>query len=392
MSSRQRHKIATGIYKDRFGIAIVISVNGKPEEYRKNEHGVPYKLRSRGELIAERKRLQAAAKRTTERAVAKGVSFAADVERFLKTITSPQHLRNLTGIFANYWTPKFGDTPRNDVTELDVQEAYATFKKQPSTLNHIRHALGSFYKAMNGATGYNPARVLRKVREEYHDARALSYDVIAAIFAHMPASPTKARLMVMAYVGLPQALIERIQPQDLKLEARTIYVRPRRKGHGVKGRTLPLSDAGVTALTFFQEMAAFGTFQRSQLQQTFHAAVKRSQVTVPPDVRPYDLRHSFLTEVYRQSGDLRAVAELGMHATLEQTARYATGAVSERATKAVAALPRIPKRGTAPDPSDSVQFAPPRETLGKRRSRGGKPARQAKSRRKTTIRGRSSVG
>jgi integrase len=278
------------------------------------------------------------------------------VERFLNTISSPSHFKNLTAIFRHHWTKKFGGRERNNITELEVQEVFAGIKKEPSTLNHIRHALGSFYKALNGPTGYNPARVLRKVREEYHDARAIPYTVISRLFDHMQDSPTKARLMVMAYTGLPPALIARIEPHDLKLDEQTLYVRPRRKGAGVKGRTLPLSDAGVTALTFFQEQRAFGTFQNKQLQQVFNGAVTRSGVSVPPGTRPYDLRHSFLTEVYRQTGDLRAVAELGMHATLEQTARYATGAVSERATKAVAALPRIPEHGTPPEMGNSEEF------------------------------------
>lgn len=346
MTHRTRTRIATGIYRDKFGIAIKISVHGTPREFRKDSNGLPYKDRSRDWLIREKKRREVEQEQITDRKIEKGRLFAADVDRYLRTVSSPSHLSDLTTIFKLYWTPAFGDRERNDVTELEVQEVFAGIRKRPSTLNHIRHALGAFYKAMNGPTGYNPARVLRKVREEYHDARALPYDMIATLFDHMQDCPSKARLMVMAYTGLPQSLIAQIEPHDLKLEARTLYVRPRRKGAGVKGRTVPLSDAGVAALTFFQKMRAFGTFQNKQLQQVFKGAVTKSEASVPPGTRPYDLRHSFLTEVYRQTGDLRAVAELGMHTTLEQTARYATGAVSERATKAVAALPRIPERGT----------------------------------------------
>lgn len=371
--TRKRERLATGIYRDKFGIAIVISVQGHPREFRKDKHDVPYATRGRAWLIAERTALKKGAKLETTRQIAKGQTFAADVDRYLRTISSPGHLKNLKGIFSHYWTNAFGDMERNDVTELQVQEAFAGITgKEPSTLNHIRHALGSFYKAMNGPTGYNPARVLRKVREEYHDARAIPYDIINTLLRSMQDSPTKARLMVMAYTGLPQAQIARIEPHDLKLDAKTLYVRPRRKGAGVKGRTIPLSDDAVTALTFFQKQQAFGTFQNKQLQQTFNSAIVRSGVSVPPGARPYDLRHSFLTEVYRYTGDLRAVAELGMHATLEQTSRYATGAVSERATKAVAALPRILKHGTPPNAGN------PKESKGV----GVESSQRGKTRRK----------
>jgi integrase len=146
---------------------------------------------------------------------------------------------------------------------------------------------------------------------------------------------------VLAYVGLPQKQIAQLQPSDLRLADRELIAHPRRKGAGAAGRAIPLSDVAIAALREFAALDAFGTFQNSQLVRTFKLGAKRAGVTLPDDARPYDLRHSFLTEVYRNSGDPFAVSELGLHATLQQTARYTKGALSERATKAIAAVPRF---------------------------------------------------
>lgn len=371
MTNRTRTKVATGIHRDKFGIAVIISVHGKPKEFRCDEHGTPYSDFTREQLITKRdarkKTLHARAKLKRERAIATADTFNADIDRVIAAISSPSHKRNMAG-YMRHWAIQFGPRHRNDLTELEIQQHFATIQKQPSTLNHIRHALISFYATLNGRTGYNPARVLKKVREHYDDARALAYDTIEQIFAALDPTPTKARLMVMAYTGLPPALIEQITPHDLHLDKKCVYVKPRRKGAGVPGKMLPLSAAGVQAFRLFASLHAYGTFQRKQLQRTFEHGIALSGVTVPAGTRPYDLRHSFLTEAYRRSGDLRAVSELAMHATLDQTTRYERAAVSERATKAVAQMPRTAKRGTAPKGSKSVQNRPRRETSGTART------------------------
>ena len=56
---------------------------------------------------------------------------------------------------------------------------------------------------------------------------------------------------------------------------------------------------------------------------------------MPDRLRPYDLRHSFLTEVFRRSKNIRAVQELAMHADARMSERYMVGAVPETTKQAV---------------------------------------------------------
>jgi len=61
-----------------------------------------------------------------------------------------------------------------------------------------------------------------------------------------------------------------------------------------------------------------------------------------------------LTEAYRTTGDLRAVADLAQHANISTTQRYTEGAVTERSAAAIA---KMSQRWQSPVPSMLVQRA-----------------------------------
>ena len=71
--------------------------------------------------------------------------------------------------------------------------------------------------------------------------------------------------------------------------------------------------------------------------KSFRRACKAAKVNPAP--RVYDLRHSFATELYRQTGDPKATAELLMHSPSSQMMdRYTIGGVAPRLRLAVAAF------------------------------------------------------
>jgi integrase len=275
-----------------------------------------------------------------------------------------------------HWEQHFADRRRNEITDLDAQTAFAQMRTlADSTRIHVRRALIQFYAALNGPSGYNPGRALKKPAKPAEPIRDLPWSDIEALFHALPPSRTKARLMLIAYIGLPQKQIAALRPSDLRLDRRELVVHPRRKGAGVSGRVQPLSDVGIAALREFARLQAFGTFQNRQLVETFRSGAKKAGITLPDGARPYDLRHSFLTELARSGADIRDIAHLGMHATLEQAARYVKGAAAERATNAITSVPRFcatTTRRNRPIRSSSVhrqgqpQPAPQRPTRGKK--------------------------
>jgi hypothetical protein len=69
---------------------------------------------------------------------------------------------------------------------------------------------------------------------------------------------------------------------------------------------------------------------------------------VQPAPRVYDLRHSFGTEIYRQTGDLKATSELLVHAPGSLVVhRYTGGGVAPRVQIAVKAFNAAVVRPTA---------------------------------------------
>lgn len=340
----RRTRLATGIYRDHKGIILRVHVAGAPVDRRRDAQGVPYARhyaqRGLRWLVQERARLSADVTLVVERRAEADATFAADVERYLATISSAGHRLNTQGYMA-HWCQHFGDRARDRITDVDAQTAFAQMTVAPATKIHLRRALINFYETLGGKSGYNPGRAVTKPPKPEEEVRDLPWADIEAMWAAMQPSKAKARLMLIAYVGLPQKQIKLLRPRDLRLDRRELVVHPRRKGAGVAGQVLSLSDAAVAALAEFARLNSFGTFQNLQLVRAFHSAAKRAGVILPERARPYDLRHSYLTEVARSGADIRDIATLGMHATLEQAARYIKGVADQRARTVIASVPRF---------------------------------------------------
>lgn len=335
-----KEKIAKGVFKDRSGIAIRISVDGKPIDLRREQdvravdgtlikRGQSYKGRDRAWLIKERIRRQAEASLKHQKKKIAGYTLAADAADYLKTLSG--RTKDDTENLLSHWLAQFADRPRHEITALDLRQHAATWTIAPSTFNHRRQALISLYKALDGPQAPNPARELPKQRELLGAPKALPYDVIEGVFERMPPSQSRARLKVMAYTGLPQMQISKLTPEDW--QGARLRVTPRRKGSGAAGRWLPLSAEAQAAMQEFQDLDCWGTFSRSSLNKAWARYA-------PAGSNPYSLRHSWLTELYRRSkGDVLAVKNLALHSTLQQTERYAAAALEERMADLV--LPRF---------------------------------------------------
>jgi integrase len=183
------------------------------------------------------------------------------------------------------------------------------------------------------------------------EARHLDFATIERILAAMPerlsAKPgtdrglslAKLRARVLAYTGLPPGLLQKVTPAELVLVSPgAVRVRSRLKGAGVEARTVPLTAKGLDAFTAFHAANAYGAFSITALNRAFkractRAGLDRSTVTL------YDLRHSFLTQLYKTTRDLATVGRFGLHAEGSSvTARYAQGANRDVDIAAAAAM------------------------------------------------------
>jgi integrase len=347
----KRTCLATGIFEDPIGRSIIVSVRGTPHERR-------YPQGTTIEVLRKARREWKDDLLEQGPAPPPSGTLAAIVEGYLATVPDGNKRANEVRELA-HWTAVFGKRAPETLRWQELHQQMTTWANggaAASTLNKRRQSLKNVFLHVSGKDGANPVNAVPRHREPAPEARGLALDIVERILNALsdhgqhpkgepaPMSKTKARLCVMATTGLPQAQIARIERRHIDWTHATVYVTPRRKGQGTAGRTLPLTPDALDAFRLMDVAGAWGRFSTRAASRSFAAAVKTAKRTfeketrqhwpAPANVRAYDLRHSFLTEAYRSSRDLRAVAELALHSDLALTDRYAQAAVSETAAKA----------------------------------------------------------
>jgi len=262
-------------------------------------------------------------------------SFADDVVAYLfidrvanmPSIDTQRHL-------LKCWVEALGSIGRDDITHDMVEKQLWLWKKKPlseGTVNKRRTALMSFFGEMNERGEMNPVADTTHFEEKLPPPKHIDYAVIRAVFSVMPKSVAKARLMLLAFAGIPPAQQNDIKPDYVNWKASSVQMPPRNKGKGTDWRQRPLLREGVMAFRYVRRLNAWGFVDSMNLQDPWRRALARARGKFPelsvPSYSPYSLRHSFATLAYEITGDLQKTADLCGHASTETTKRYVQGAV-----------------------------------------------------------------
>jgi integrase len=282
-------------------------------------------------------------------------SLAGDVATYLGIVRAMPTLAQRTYDLQCWVTALGGDRPRRSVTApelLRILHAWRVSGLAPGTCNRRRTALMHCWHVLDGQSAPNPLRDVKRFQEPDAQPRGRSYAQIERIFRGMAPSKTRARLKAIAYIGLAHSELKRIRPvEHWNRAAGTLVITGRAKGEGTPTRVVKLTQRGAAALRELQRTHAWGWFSNSTLSRRWRAALARVRQTDPtlPPIRPYDLRHSFATQLYRVSGDVQAVKEYLGHRSVKTAERYMRAGVSDRVARAVdafdAAVGRTAKRG-----------------------------------------------
>lgn len=339
--TREKHMTPT-----RSGTLAHIRIHGQLHRQHFPHGTDPVKIRQ-WLLSVELKYRHASAKKTGR--------FADDAAAYLAAIAAMPTLAQRTQ-HIHEWTAVFGDRKRDNITPDEIRTQLHRWRteprdvRQPNTtetrtltlsaaaVNKRRTALMHLYSVLDGKAARNPVRDVPRFTEPAPAPRALAMPVVRAILDAVPACRNKARLMVLAYTGLPPAQIMQITAADVDLEHGTVAVPGRKKGRGTQGRILPLTPDGVAAFKLMAQEDAWGRFGGPSFRRSFERAYRKAlKLAKAADVphTPYDLRHSFGTEVYRRSGDIRATQVLMGHSTPQLTHRYTLAAVDPRLIEAL---------------------------------------------------------
>jgi site-specific recombinase XerD len=147
-----------------------------------------------------------------------------------------------------------------------------------------------------------------------------------------PRYPTGLRdlcmLRLMLNTGLRSAECLSLKVRDIDWLSGKLMVR---EGKGKKDRTLWVNEDVLELLRKWRQWRPvdsallFTTLQGKPVQdRALRAMVKRraEKAGIPKHVHPYMLRHTFATEIYRQTKDIRGVQKMLGHADLSTTMIY----------------------------------------------------------------------
>ena len=410
----RRHSIAPGIYREGDClVAVVRHGSARTGDQRRSRQVFPFSRHAAvtQDILDKIRAWQLSAKREflldAPAAPGRG-TLAGDIQTLLEQhIPDGRYREDLRALLAHWATSPLGTRPRMLITRADVLaqrkrwleagHAINSCNKRLSALRVLYHTLDA---TIDGAIPSSPADGVTYLKEPKPEPRAIPVEIVRLIIDSLPdlgraergqdrptVSHTKLRLKVFAWTGAAPATIARVSRRHLDLARGQIYLTARRKGAGAAGAWQPLMPEAVEALRDWLAAGLIGTKgSASSMGKTWRVGIKlatekarqiaadtgdRSWLealeALPPNCRPYDLRHSFGDELYRRTGDLAAVGEALQHASLDTTKRYTVSAVSDRLADAiakmgaaVAAAPRFPGSTAAPAPPPAPPAAPAR--------------------------------
>lgn len=280
-------------------------------------------------------------------------SLASEMQRYLLDHYTGKPGYDERDRHLSLWLVELGpQTQRDAITRDDVARVLNNWRASglgADTCNKRRTALLALFNTLDGKGGSNPVRDVPKFRPPDPMPRGLAYDQIDKALRLLPACRTRARLSLMAYTGIRPAQMMRLTMDHWDHKNHVLTVPGTRKGHGTRPYVIPLCVQAREAMTEFDSTNAWGTFTWAPIGRMWREAwlsmlsgATRSQVRAHPELYAhittpvvYDLRHSFGTEAYRATGDLKAVKDLLGHASMRMSERYTLAAVPAQRLEAV---------------------------------------------------------
>jgi site-specific recombinase XerD len=228
---------------------------------------------------------------------------------------------------------EFGDRPADRMTPQDVERWLADQSDennwQPATVNRYKALLSLVFRLgiENGKTKTNPARLVRRRRENNVRVRFLSHDEERVLRTVIERDyPGHLREFDIAlHTGMRCSEQYDLKWPDVNFETRTITIRLSKHG---ETRHVRLNSVALGAFQeLFRRSEGHGyVFVNARFERLlkprhwFEPAVKTAGVE---DFTWHCLRHTFASRLVMKGVDLRSVQVAMGHRTIQMTCRYA---------------------------------------------------------------------
>ena len=320
--AKKRVRVSSGIYRDQWGLAATVKVNGMQRE-RRYPRGTPLRTIQawRDEMRGNLRTLPKAAKHT----------LRYDAARYLELkkgelASIGERTRSL-----RLWVARFGHIRtlalERHVPELNEQLHAWRKERSGATCNHRRNAVMNLVRVLYGdraATGLSDLVTFRKAPPK---ARWLDRGHIAEVLSRLEAgSKLSARLHLLHWTGMRPAQMGRLTADNFHLNHEVPHVVvPRSK----RGRTaaVPLLEEGLRAARQFIHMDAFGEWKTAPANR---ALAKAAEVAGRKRFTTYQIRHSFACALRQTGADLADIQDLYGHTNPETTRIYAPSQLAKQ--------------------------------------------------------------
>lgn len=304
-----------GIRRDQYGFRAYVKVGDTQKEKR-------YPADTKASTMqAWRDETKVALRKRTPKLTG---TFRADARTYLKKPTIQalgSYKSRICEIEA--WLPLIGDLPRASLTRdqiLAARERWLTDKYAPKTINHRVRALRHLYRTLDGPGTVTPCDGIKRLPEPKAQPVAVSPAIVRKVLKKLTDRQTKARFMVLVSTGQRPAQLMRAVRTDVDLRRRIWFVRSAKGGEAIP---LPLTDDMVTAWRDFIAAKAFGAYDTSTHAKRLYEA------GWPPDVRPYNAKHTVGILLAEAGADFEDIKDWFGHKDVKTTRIY-TGFVASR--------------------------------------------------------------
>ncbi len=248
---------------------------------------------------------------------------------WLRRNSNPDKIANLWKDYAN---------ARLD-TEVGVEpvmlQDFLTFMNsvrnyKPKTLHRMISTLTSFYRFLyiQGVLFSNPVFGIERPRIKEQELRYLKHSQVLRLIASIPESREKLIVRTIYATGVRISELCNMNIEDIDFEEQTIRI----KGKGGKIRIVFVDHETLRKMEPFIGNRIEGPLFVGQ--QGHHISPRTVQHLfekyAPAGITPHKIRHSYATELYRRSKNLRVVQENLGHSSIKTTEIYLHTDLDER--------------------------------------------------------------
>ena len=199
-----------------------------------------------------------------------------------------------------------------------------------TTLQRIISSLSSFYRYCytQGAVDSNPLAAIDRPKIKEKELRYLKHNQVLSLFNSINNERDRLIIRTIYATGVRVSELCSINIEDIDFEDRIIRV----KGKGGKIRTVFIDEETLQDINHYTSGRISGPLFEGQLGKNISPRTVQHifERYAPTGITPHKIRHSYASELYRRSKNLRVVQENLGHSSIQTTEVYLHTDIDER--------------------------------------------------------------